>query len=215
MVLIHVIILILQYVLFLSISTRPSLLYQFKQLVNILTEGDGVCEIMNHKDMKNHISHISDEKIAMVIPPSQPTFINQFRRFSLEHLVKQTLLKLESKRIKLDYSPPSPPCIDQPIVIYLNTLFIILICIVYIILFLVKHCLRATELSDTRWRTFQNDAVESPGTWRKRRPVILRSVTYAFVNEHFSAEKIEESQACLPSAFKKSQTGIISRHVMW
>jgi hypothetical protein len=108
-----------------SMTTRPGLLFQFNQLVNLLTEGDGVGEIITAEEMKDYISHIPDEKITIVTPSSQPSFINQFRLFSLEHLAEETLLKLELKLPKLDYSPPSPLCIDQPMVIYFKTLFII------------------------------------------------------------------------------------------
>lgn len=73
--------------------TRTNVLYQFKQVVNILVGKDGFETVVNVKDMKTYISRIPEEEIDIFVPESLPSYIGQFMLYSLEQLAIQTLSK--------------------------------------------------------------------------------------------------------------------------
>jgi hypothetical protein len=77
--------------------TRPNMLYQFQQAVNILAGKDGLDTIVNIKDMRTYISHIPDQEIAIFVPESLPSYIGQFKLYSLDQLAVQTLSKRKTK----------------------------------------------------------------------------------------------------------------------
>jgi hypothetical protein len=77
---------------------RPNVLYQFDQTVCILAGRDGLDEITNVKDMKTYINNELDREVKVFeVPASQPSFVDQFKLFSLEQLAVQTLSKRKTK----------------------------------------------------------------------------------------------------------------------